>query len=310
MNVATLAGRAVNACEGLRSYAVEVVLSGASNHVARVLCVDGQRVAVKNSHTHRERFRVEALVLQRAQEVTRLGQDVVGAVTIDDVLCLVTTWSSGRPLSDVTPLPPDVKASVENELVDELLCIHSVRMTGFGQLDALGCGSYPNFRAWFVTEAQGIAEIARSRAATHRMRALLTAASETIELAAGTVTSAPHLVHGDVSHRNLLIEDGRVSALVDWESAKSGHPGLEFGWMYFVGLAEHLDVDRMLTTYASRSQYAVSELRLIAYTTHVRVLLGHQLWQSSVGQRPDEEITANRLERALSDLVAVINGGR
>lgn len=46
-----------------------------------------------------------------------------------------------------------------------------------------------------------------------------------------TTTPAPSLVHGDFRNGNLLIQDGRLSAVLDWELAHVGDPMEDLAWL-------------------------------------------------------------------------------
>ncbi|MEL6299775.1 MAG: phosphotransferase family protein [Pseudomonadota bacterium] len=78
-----------------------------------------------------------------------------------------------------------------------------------------------------------------ARAEVHRLRGLLDTASEprpALEYILNWLdTHAPvshrhTLVHGDFRTGNLLIEDGQLSAVLDWEFAHWGDPAEDLGW--------------------------------------------------------------------------------
>jgi aminoglycoside phosphotransferase (APT) family kinase protein len=58
------------------------------------------------------------------------------------------------------------------------------------------------------------------------------------------------LVHGDYGLNNILIDDGRVTAILDWEFAHIGNPAYDLGYFYF--MAESLGSwDHFLDAYQS-----------------------------------------------------------
>ncbi|SCW78063.1 Predicted kinase, aminoglycoside phosphotransferase (APT) family [Sphingobium faniae] len=46
------------------------------------------------------------------------------------------------------------------------------------------------------------------------------------------VTEVPAIVHGDFDLRNILIENGRLSAVLDWELSVRGHPAQDLGYAW------------------------------------------------------------------------------
>ncbi|MBI2767219.1 MAG: phosphotransferase family protein [Chloroflexi bacterium] len=50
------------------------------------------------------------------------------------------------------------------------------------------------------------------------------------------------LVHGDFNPVNFLYENGRVSALIDWENSRIGDPREDLGWMQTMDLLSNTDV--------------------------------------------------------------------
>lgn len=75
----------------------------------------------------------------------------------------------------------------------------------------------------------------------------------------------PVLVHGDVGFHNLLVADGRVSALLDWEMAHRGHPAEDLAYVrpaveQLLGWDEFVD----LYTRAGGPRPGPAELRFFA----------------------------------------------
>ncbi len=50
------------------------------------------------------------------------------------------------------------------------------------------------------------------------------------------------LVHGDFNPANFLYEDGRVTALIDWENSRVGDPREDLGWMMMMDVLSHTSV--------------------------------------------------------------------
>ena len=45
----------------------------------------------------------------------------------------------------------------------------------------------------------------------------------------------PHLLHGDYGPKHILVEDGHITGILDFENAKSGDPMHDFVWWSYFG---------------------------------------------------------------------------
>ena len=57
----------------------------------------------------------------------------------------------------------------------------------------------------------------------------------------GLAGDGPVLVHGDFGPQNVLIDDGRITALVDWEFAHIGQPVEDLAWAEWIVRMHHPD---------------------------------------------------------------------
>lgn len=71
----------------------------------------------------------------------------------------------------------------------------------------------------------------------------------------------PRLIHGDIGFHNFLIDEGRMTALVDWEFAHIGDPAEELGYVY-VTVGRALDWERFTARYQAAGGKAVSPAAL------------------------------------------------
>lgn len=81
----------------------------------------------------------------------------------------------------------------------------------------------------------------------------------------------PRLIHGDIGFHNFLIEDGQMTALVDWEFAHIGDPAEELGYVN-VTVGQSLDWERFMARYqAAGGQYVSPKtLRFYGVWAYVR----------------------------------------
>lgn len=113
----------------------------------------------------------------------------------------------------------------------------------------------------------------------------------------------PSLLHGDLSYDNILVKDGKLSGVIDWEDAVLGDPVFELAGLatfhpverhslfiesYYEGREKPMDFDRRFWTYYLRIALAKTVHRhRFGYTTEIKTG-----WQN-----PD-----NRIQLALDNL--------
>jgi len=75
----------------------------------------------------------------------------------------------------------------------------------------------------------------------------------------------PRLVHGDYGLHNILIENAKVSAVLDWEASHVGDPADDFS-IYIQTMGRYLPADRLMKMYREAGGSEISEYRLRYYT--------------------------------------------
>lgn len=115
--------------------------------------------------------------------------------------------------------------------------IHSVRPTGFGGLKENGQGKFP---AWLDC----VMEIEDEREEILESALKIGLSAEDVERGFAVLKEnqhlfenvTPHLIHGDFSIKHILVENGSITGIIDFESCKSGDPMWDFAWWsYFFG---------------------------------------------------------------------------
>lgn len=155
--------------------------------------------------------------------------DLTGAVF--GVPSIVVSRLPGRAdravLRDVDPLGlgPDGRLAVAHRLVDLLADLHAVDAAMLtGVLPDPG----PDPAAHEV--AHWTAELSNERALGHGEAAVLDETLRWLHAHRPSPPSRRVLVHGDFRPANVLIDAGRVTALLDWELAHLGDPFDDLGW--------------------------------------------------------------------------------
>ncbi|MHB8573165.1 MAG: phosphotransferase family protein [Candidatus Dormibacteria bacterium] len=108
---------------------------------------------------------------------------------------------------------------------------------------------------------------------------------------------APTLVHGDYHYGNMLFEQGRVVAVLDWEIAQIGAPMLDLGCLCVVAQRNHfegapnpgggleVDVDEVVGLYGTTREQCRWYLALSCYK--YAAIFGYNLMLHRRGKRPD-----------------------
>ncbi|MFI6497086.1 aminoglycoside phosphotransferase family protein [Nonomuraea typhae] len=121
--------------------------------------------------------------------------------------CLVTRLLPGAPLTPDTPLDPDAPAAL-------------LRL-----LAAVPAAGGTAWRAqWHELEEEVRRRVAPLLSPEAARRALAEA-----EKARQTADTAPvGFVHGDLGGANVLVEDGRITGILDWDEAGPGDPAVDY----------------------------------------------------------------------------------
>lgn len=72
------------------------------------------------------------------------------------------------------------------------------------------------------------------------------------------------LIHGDIGFHNMLMGDGELACLLDWENAQIGHAGMDLGYVYNAA-HESLDWDRVMRAYAGAGGTPLSPRKLLFF---------------------------------------------
>ena len=98
------------------------------------------------------------------------------------------------------------------------------------------------------------------------------------------------IVHGDFGPQNVLIEDGRISALLDWEFAHAGRPIEDLAWAEWIlrthhprhadDLPELFEAARLAPPWPDRQDAMVARCReLLRHAEQARSPDGISLWR-------------------------------
>lgn len=111
----------------------------------------------------------------------------------------------------------------------------------------------------------------------------------------------PALVHIDYWSGNILWEQDRISAIVDWEEASQGDPAIDVAYcrmeMFLIGMKEAADT--FLRTYEQETGKSVANLRLWELAAAVRPMFHPEGW---ISESPSKERFAEFVDAAIEKI--------
>lgn len=101
----------------------------------------------------------------------------------------------------------------------------------------------------------------------------------------------PNLIHGDVGFHNILFEDGRISALLDWENSRFGDTAEELS-MFVSSIAHLYDHETILRWYHEAGGPQVSEYRLRYFDAYMamKIIVSAQVSIQRVQESPESNL--------------------
>lgn len=75
------------------------------------------------------------------------------------------------------------------------------------------------------------------------------------------VSHAPVLLHGDIGFHNMLLHDGQITAILDWEFSHVGDPAEELGYIKNT-MGGSIDWDRFMKVYEKQSGFEIDAKRI------------------------------------------------
>ena len=208
-----------------------------------------------------------------------------------------------RDAAGMTAVLPSLLATL-----DALRTADIADTRGFGGWDRSGNGSHPTWASTLLAigldAPGGRIHGWRERLATtpDAERVFDAAYSRLVELAP-TLPEARHLVHSDLLNRNVLVEDDRITAVLDWGSAIYGDFLFDVAWFDFWGpwyeRWREVDITAAAIAHLEASGVAIPDRdsRLHACALYIGLDgLSYQAWRGD--ERP-LRWTVNRLAEVL-----------
>jgi aminoglycoside phosphotransferase (APT) family kinase protein len=237
------------ACDSSIRYKERITV-GYSNEVYAVTTQSGQEVIVRIHWYNSPYFENEKWALQRlASEGLAVPQTLYVAHhlpgDIPHSVC-VQNRLAGESLEGIIASGGLTDSELRPRLFDLgrlLRKVHAVSMTGFGQINPNGHGAVSTWRQAYVEQLP----TERAYRAAFHVGLHPDVVRESLELLAQCAelgdSVTPCLLHGDFQLQNVLVLDGQITGLIDFEFCESGDAAKEVplghrdsgGWSWFFG---------------------------------------------------------------------------
>jgi hygromycin-B 4-O-kinase len=206
-------------------------------------------------------------------------------------------WMVEQRVQGVHFVPPAFERGERNALAfdlgRQLRALHAVAVDEFGLFPPDPWGiNRPTFAAWIDREAARVAPAAELAGMRSDMVPRIL---EAYAMLRDGYADRPRLCHGDCATTNILVDGGRVSALIDWEWAKGGDPAANIAyWAFWQDDREALDA--LLGGYGAGAPGRI-RARVLAYHIVTAVDLIHVYHEH--GSTDDIRMCRRTLESAL-----------
>ena len=214
------------------------ITEGLSNEVQWITTADGQDVMYRaNWYCREPHFENEKWALEQCGRVAVPAPRVLylehGLPGNPQRSVCVTTRLEGESLKDLVD-GGAVSVEAFHRLLTEtgslLGKLHGVRTEGFGRLDAHGRGKTRDWRSAYPENI----DRDRLRASAHSVGLRWSLVEDALKILKDHVELGnhvqPRLLHGDWWLEHIIVHDGRVSGLIDFEFCEGGDPAWETDW--------------------------------------------------------------------------------
>jgi aminoglycoside phosphotransferase (APT) family kinase protein len=144
-------------------------------------------------------------------------------------------------------MDPALREPTSADMGRQLRLLHTVELDGFGYLTRdLQDAPHPTWAGWVDQHEARVEDALRIAACRPADVPLIRGAYRTLR---ETYVDTPRLCHGDFSDDNLLVEDGSLLGVIDWECASAGDPANDVAY-WFMWHGDVKCLDALLAGYA------------------------------------------------------------
>lgn len=185
------------------------------------------------------------------------GQDPIGSPFI------LVERLPGRPRGDFFNAPTDPEVVLQ--LADQLGALHRLRVDDF--TDCKGLRSAAVDASSLASDLESL----RQDLARHGDGGVIeSAAYNWLSKNVSDAEPMLSLVHGDLGFHNILVQEGRLTGLLDWELAHIGHPAEDLGYVRHA-VERVVDWNRFMERYRASGAPVISDAAIDFYSLWVVV---------------------------------------
>ncbi len=220
------------------------IVKGEINEVYKGKISDGREIIIRIGRSEFVKFQRERWALAQCARVGVPVPVVYGIQSTKhegkEFNFSVESLLPGVPLNEMPgifePANAERLRNILRSTGDVLAKVHSVPTFGYGELDGEGRAEADSIAASFEGSPYLSQERMRDLAEKSKLDpAVMDKAVSHLRDSLGTyIFDHPKLVHGDFAPKHLLIENDRVSGIIDFENAEGGDPARDFAyWQFF-----------------------------------------------------------------------------
>jgi aminoglycoside phosphotransferase (APT) family kinase protein len=282
---------------------VHRIVVGQANEVYAVTAVSGEELIVRMAHRRDPKFASETAAIERVRAAGIPAPEVLvlwapereGAPTA----VLVEQRLPGEMLRDLWRREPSTRCA--DELGELVARIHDIAVEGFGNLSPSLRGTHISYSEWFIdlwvsdhlpSALAAVEDDSSATAAVREAERQITSARQLLDHAES------RLAHGDLSPTNVLVCDGRVTGIVDWEAVKGAPRSNDIAW--WSSFVPDAIVEALLRGYR-RHAPSIDELGELVRLSRLRILAGLLAYTRSVGDEESFRFATERLKTALQE---------
>jgi len=210
------------------------IIRGESNEVYDITLADDSSVITRINHNSGENFAREIQGLDRCRQAGVPVPVVVGHGTFLDNNrerhYMIEEKLPGQTFHEL--LRNDSLSAAEAEAItvqagEVLAQIHSIPTEGFGALAADGRGKYNSVNEWF-SQITAKKELFRDLFNRYGLSDKFESVFDQLERADSPLfNKPPHLLHVDYAPKHILVDQGKITGVIDFEFASSGYFGFD-----------------------------------------------------------------------------------
>lgn len=256
------------------------IIKGEVNEVHGVTTKDGQNVIIRIAHNDyaKQQFQKEKWALEQCGKI---GVPVPTVLLLENLMdgdkhlsISVENKLSGISMNELSDLhKPDKKTELValiKKAGQVLSQIHSVKINGFGDLDANGKGEENSIAGTLDSKYIQQDRMLEVATRTSLDSKVILRALEILTQERATYPSVePKLVHGDYVPKHILVENGQIKGILDFENATGGDPVKDFAyWDFFA--SEKYPLEALKAGYTNKNLFDSDfERRLVLWKIYL-----------------------------------------